>query len=84
MVDTLGEARVRVKFNPSANQLVDVIKQDTAKLINIVNSLSQEKGCGNETFRLIALALTAYEEAAMWAVKAATALPSYDDGAAPR
>lgn len=72
MVDTLGEARVRVKFNPSFNSLVDEIKKDTAKIINLVNSIEGS----DETRRLVSLALTHYEDAAMWAVKAATALPT--------
>ena len=64
---SIGEQRVRVEFNPSANGVVDEIKQATARLINICESLKEQDG------RLAALAATAYEEAAMWAVKAATA-----------
>jgi len=63
---TIGEDRVRVKFNPSANSLVEVIKNQSATLIDICEGL---KGIDP---RLAALAQTAYEEAAMWAVKAAT------------
>lgn len=64
---SLGEDRVRIKFNPSAIALVDLIKQDTARLINHCEELKAKDP------RLAALAQTAYEEAAMWAVKAATA-----------
>jgi hypothetical protein len=64
---TVGEKRVRTQFNPSANEAVDIIKQNTAHLIDMCEELK-----GNEP-RLAALAQTAYEEAAMWAVKAATA-----------
>jgi hypothetical protein len=67
---SLGEDRVRTKFNPSADSLVDRIKQDTAKLIDLCN---QNFGPTNETQRCWALAMTYYENAAMWAVKAATA-----------
>jgi len=67
---TLGEIRVRVDFNQSGNTAVNVIKARTAELIDYVNSIPAENG---EQKRLVALALTAYEEAAMWAVKAATA-----------
>ena len=64
---SIGERRVRTQFNPSANEAVDIIKQNTAHLIDMCENLK-----GNEP-RLAALAQTAYEEAAMWAVKAATA-----------
>jgi len=64
---SIGEQRVRVEFNPSANGVVDEIKQASAHLINLCESLKEKDG------RLAALAQTAYEEAAMWAVKAATA-----------
>lgn len=68
---TLGEDRVRTKFNPSADSKVDQIKQKTAELIDLCAELG--KGAGNaETHRLWALAMTHYEDAAMWAVKAAT------------
>ena len=64
---SIGEDRVRTKFNPSANGIVDQIKQKSAELIDICESLKGKDG------RLASLAQTAYEEAAMWAVKAATA-----------
>lgn len=73
-VMTLGEQRVRVTFNPSLDGKVDQIKQKTAELINLC---SDAKTTGHhlidgETGRLWSLAMTSYEEAAMWAVKAAT------------
>ena len=68
---SIGEDRVRTKFNPSANSQVDQIKQVTAELIDICQGLKDGKL--TEQTRLAALAQTAYEEAAMWAVKAATA-----------
>lgn len=64
---TLGEQRVRASFNPSANSDVEQIKQKTAELINLVETIKSREP------RLASLAQTAYEEAAMWAVKAATA-----------
>jgi hypothetical protein len=71
MTLSLGEDRVRIQFNPSANTKVDNIKQLSAELINLC---ADERGSkGNEVDRLWSLAMTAYEEAAMWAVKAATA-----------
>lgn len=72
---SLGEKRVRADFNPSGVGNVNYIKENTAKLINVIEDLKPKDGsimCG-EKARLIALAQTAYEEAAMWAVKAATA-----------
>jgi hypothetical protein len=68
---TIGEDRVRTKFNPSADTLVDQIKQKTAQLIDLCNEQFQTRHASEE-LRLWALAQTAYEEAAMWAVKAAT------------
>jgi hypothetical protein len=64
---TLGEHRVRTKFNPSATSEVDEIKQITARLIDLCEKFKSKEP------RLTSLAQTAYEEAAMWAVKAATA-----------
>lgn len=64
---TLGEARVRTDFNVTNNSTVDLIKQKTAELINICETLKENDG------RLASLAQTSFEEAAMWAVKAATA-----------
>lgn len=63
---SLGEDRVRTKFNPSADGVVDQIKNQSAALIDLCETLKPLDG------RLASLAQTAYEEAAMWAVKAAT------------
>jgi hypothetical protein len=64
---SIGEDRVRTKFNPSANNVVEMIKQKSAELIDVCEALKAKDP------RLASLAQTAYEEAAMWAVKAATA-----------
>jgi len=64
---TLGEARVRTDFNVTGSSVVDDIKQKSAELINLCEKLKEKDG------RLASLAQTSYEEAAMWAVKAATA-----------
>jgi hypothetical protein len=71
---TIGEDRVRTKFNPSANSVVDQIKQKTAELIDLCEEMKQTPPAtaSSEFIRLIALAQTHYEDAAMWAVKAAT------------
>ena len=67
LVKTIGELRVRTEFNPSKDSVVDQIKQKTAELINLCDTLMDRDP------RLAELAQTVYEEAAMWAVKAATA-----------
>ena len=64
---TEGERRVRVSFNPSGDGVVGLIKNRTADLIDICETLKAKDP------RLAALAQTKYEEACMWAVKAATA-----------
>lgn len=82
---TLGEKRVRIEFNPGKNDVVSQIKQKSAELINLLQAIKNDeasktyeqspeamKELSGERFRIIALAQTAYEEAAMWAVKAAT------------
>jgi len=63
---SIGALRVRESFNPSKDSMVDKIKRHTADLIDLCEELKPLDG------RLAALAQTAYEEAAMWAVKAAT------------
>ena len=65
--ETIGEKRVRLAFNPGSLNMVDNIKAQTAVLIDLCETLKAKDP------RLAALAQTAYEEAAMWAVKAATA-----------
>jgi hypothetical protein len=75
---SLGEDRVRIKFNPSDNSLVNQIKQKSAELIDLVEELkfsAQRTGSQSEVIRLCALAQTHYEDAAMWAVKASTYEP---------
>lgn len=64
---TIGEDRVRTSFNPSKDGVVDQIKQKSAELIDMCESLKSKDA------RLASLAQTHYEDAAMWAVKAATA-----------
>jgi hypothetical protein len=72
---SLGAQRVRESFNPSRDSAVDKIKRYSADLIDIcedLKSLVASDKNPSEQLRLVALAQTAYEEAAMWAVKAAT------------
>jgi len=67
MEKTIGELRVRTEFNPSKDDLIDQIKQKSAELINLCEQLKVKD------IMLASLAQTVFEEAAMWAVKAATA-----------
>ena len=64
---TVGEQRVRTTFNPSASSDVEIIKNKSAELIDLCESMKSKDP------RLASLAQTSFEEAVMWAVKAATA-----------
>jgi len=63
---SMGADRVRETFNPSKDDMVTKLKRYTADLIDLCEDLKPLDP------RLASLAQTAYEEAAMWAVKAAT------------
>lgn len=69
-----GEYRVGLSFNPSNQDTVSHIKKLAANLIDLIDTIpsDRETDRGNEVGRLKALAQTAVEDAAMWAVKAAT------------
>lgn len=69
---SLGEDRVRIKFNPSDNSNVSQLKQKSAELIDLCEKMKNEGSQDGEHQRLWALAQSYYENAAMWAVKAAT------------
>lgn len=68
-MSTKGENRVRVNFNVSGDNMVDKIKEKSAELIDLVESIPGTEG---EIIRVKSLAMTEYESAAHWAVKAAT------------
>lgn len=82
MAQTKGEYRVGIKFNPSADDTVSKIKRAAADLIDMIEAIPLRVADqhGGETDdqraaergRLKALAQTAIEDGAMWAVKAAT------------
>lgn len=71
---TIGEKRVRVDFNVTSNDVVTDIKISGAKMIDLCEGMKPQgyEKVEVEKLRLIAMAQTAYEEATMWAVKAAT------------
>ena len=72
---TKGEMRVGVSFNPSGDPLVADLRSAAARLIDLIETIVDETGAGMplpERRRLKAIAQTTAEEAAMWAVKAAT------------
>lgn len=74
MAQTKGEYRVGIDFNPSGDDLVGRIKRQAADLIDLIDTvpLPHHADYRAEVARLRALAQTAIEEGAMWAVKAAT------------
>lgn len=71
---SLGEARVRTDFNVGGSSVVDELKTKSAELINLCEKLKGDPQAvmSGEKARLISLAQTHFEDAAMWAVKAAT------------
>jgi hypothetical protein len=75
---TLGEYRVGIPFKPLPNPVVDDIKRRAADLIDLCESMRKETGdleTDAERNRLISIAQTHLEDAAMWAVKAVTKGP---------
>jgi hypothetical protein len=72
MAQSLGESRVRISFNPSSDSIVDDVKAKSAALIDLCEKIKNDSSDG-EVKRCAALAQTHFEDAAMWAVKAATA-----------
>lgn len=78
-MQTKGEYRVGISFNPSASGLVNDIKRKAADLIDLIEDIAVPPAQADgdvmrsaEVARLKALAQTAVEDAAMWGVKAAT------------
>lgn len=72
---TKGEYRVGINFNPSNDDTVGKIKRLAADFIDAIDNIpeaSMNPRQEPEVRRLKALAMTHVEDAAMWAVKAAT------------
>ncbi|HEV2225094.1 MAG TPA: hypothetical protein VGR84_19030 [Candidatus Acidoferrales bacterium] len=67
---TYGEKAVGLKFNPSGDSNVDVIKRLYAQIIDICNT--DRAGAAGEKARLFSVAITEAQTAQMWAVKAVT------------
>lgn len=67
---TYGEKAVGITFNPSNNELVDIIKKQYAYIIDNIHTLRDEGK--SEKNRLISIAITQAQDAQMWAVKAIT------------
>jgi hypothetical protein len=57
------EASTLPKFNPSKNEVVDGIKSKTEELFEYIRENVPDNRCRS-------IAITNYEQAAMWAVKA--------------
>ena len=76
---TKGQYRVGINFNPSGDDIVGRIKSMAAAMIDFIDGIeTPDSGLsphGVEVARCKALAQTAIEDGAMWAVKAATKGP---------
>lgn len=73
-MSTLGQKRVKADFNPAKNDLVDQIKNKSAELIDLIETMrnvgTQAEKVSGEKHRLIAISQTEIETACMYAVKA--------------
>lgn len=69
---TFGEKAVGLSFNPSGDSLVDEVKTQYAKVIDLLALLRCSDGLSDETRRLCSIAITEAQGAQMWAVKAIT------------
>lgn len=74
MSQTLGQRRVKAEFDPAKNDLVDQIKNKSAELIDLIDSMRVAGSIAQkehaEKHRLISIAQTEIETACMYAVKA--------------
>lgn len=75
-MQTKGQYRVGISFNPSHDSNVDTLKAAAATLIDMIEQIpTPGDDSAGEVERLKALAMTDVEAAAMWAVKATTKPP---------
>lgn len=74
MEQTLGQRRVKAEFNITKNDLVDQIKNKSAELIDLLESMrnvgTQAEKTSVEKHRLISIAQTQIETSCMYGVKA--------------
>lgn len=68
---TFGEKAVGLGFNPSGDETVQIIKMQSAALIDTLNAL-REQATDGEVKRMTSVAITEAQTAQMWGVKAAT------------
>lgn len=66
-----GQKAVGLTFNPSGNEEVQQIKEQSAALINTLNNYRNSTEDG-EVKRMLSVAITEAQTAQMWAVKAVT------------
>lgn len=70
---TFGEERVNLSFNPSENELVTKVKKLYAEILDTLFLVQVPEGVeSGEKVRLLKIAMTEAEGAALWAVKAIT------------
>lgn len=69
---SLGQQRVRSGFNPSEDAQVAKIKALAASFIDECEAMKDAPAPGNEKNRVLAIAQTEMETAAMYAVKGVT------------
>jgi len=71
---SFGCKRVKAEFNPAKNDVVDKIKNKSAELINLLQSIrpigSQAEKISSEKQRIISIAQTEVETGCMYGVKA--------------
>lgn len=71
---TFGEKAVGLTFNPGANEMVQIIKQQFAIVIDTLHAQREDAASkGNdEAVRMLSISITDAQTAQMWAVKAVT------------
>ena len=69
---SLGQKRVKAEFNPAKNDVVDQIKNKSAELIDLIETMRGDGKAmiSGEKARVISIAQTEVETACMYAVKA--------------
>lgn len=68
---SFGQKAVGITFNPSSHPMVDAIKEKSAELIDLLQTLREATSNG-EVKRQLSVAITEVQTAQMWGVKAVT------------